>query len=156
MKKIKNIAIISFESKKTDLIEWSYFNKDILIPHQIFTSGFAGNILEGTLNKKINAPSADSLSGYRQLCNLISDGKIDAVIIFGEAAEIFESKDVKAVFETAIQHNIIVAANKTTADFILHSSLLQSEYKIHSKEKKQTDNKEILSSSVSYPLAKAS
>jgi methylglyoxal synthase len=156
MKKIKNIAIIAFDSKKTDLIEWSYFNKKFLLPHQLFALGFAVNILEGTLNKKINQGEEIKLSGYRDLCKLVADDKIDGVIIFGDADEIFNSKDLKTVLETAIEHNIITATNKTTADFILHSSLLDSEYKIDIKEKKPVDNKEILSTTADFQLAKAS
>ncbi len=155
MKKTKNIAIISFISKKTDLIEWSYFNKNILSAHEIFSSDFAVNILEGTLNKKINIADESSLSNHRQLCNLINEGKIDALIIFGEASEIFDSKNVKAVLETAVKHNILVAANRTTADFILHSSLLRNEYKIHTGEKKLNGNKEVVNATP-IQLAKAS
>ena len=156
MKKIKNIAIIAFEAKKTELIEWSYFNKGLLLPHQVFAMGFAVNILEGTLNKKINKAEEIKMGGYRDLCKLIADDKIDAVIIFGEAGEIFDSKDLKTVLETAIEHNIIAATNKTTADFILHSSLLESEYKINIKEKKPVDNREIVATTTDFLLAKAS
>jgi methylglyoxal synthase len=153
MNKNKNIAIIAFESKKTDLIEWSYFNKDILMPHQITAIGFAANILEGTLNKKIEHIEPGNFGGFRQLCNLIIENKIDAIIIFGEAKEIFESKHLSTVLETAVQHNILVAANRTTADFVIHSSLINDEYTIHSPEKKSF---EVLNNSSSYMLAKAS
>src|ERR1700753_3346957 len=118
MKKTKNIAVISFDSKKTDLIEWSYFNKEFLIPHTILASGFAANILEGTLNKTINVLEAANVGGHRQLCNLIEDGKIDALMVFGESNDIFESKEMKGILEAAVEHNIIVALNRTTADFV--------------------------------------
>jgi methylglyoxal synthase len=153
MKKNKNIAIIAFESKKTDIIEWSYFNKDILMPHQITSIGFAANILEGTLNKKIEHIEPGNFGGFRQLCNLITENKIDAIIIFGEAKEVFETKNLNAVLEAAVKHNILVAANRTTADFVIYSSLINSEYTIHNSEKKQS---EILNNHSSYTLAKAS
>lgn len=156
MKKIKHIAIIAFDSKKTDLIEWSYFNKNLLIPHQISASGFAENILEGTLNKKINTSESGKPNGYREILNLINDEKIDAVIIFGEANEILESKDLKPLFEAAIQNNIIIAANRTTADFVLHSALIETEYRIHTNEKKLIERNEVLGSSKTFLLAKAS
>ena len=136
MNKIKHIAIIAFNSKKTDLIEWSYFNKNILSPHKISALGFAANILEGTLNKEIKRYESGKLGEYRQLCNLIEENKLDAIIVFGEAHEIFEKKELHSLIETAIQNNIIVAANKTTADFILHSSLIDNEYTITQTEKK--------------------
>jgi methylglyoxal synthase len=155
MKKIKNIAILAFETKKTDLIEWSYFNKEYLIPHNIVAIGFAANILEGTLNKTIDRIEPGNFGGCRQLCKLIVDNKIDAIIIFGEAVEIFQSKDLKAVLETAVMHNILVAANRTTADFVIHSSLIKSEYKIHINENKIIRT-EVTNTSSSFPLAKAS
>ena len=155
MNKIKTIAIIAFDSKKTDLIEWSYFNKKLLIPHNILALGCAKNILEGTLNKKVKSSEAGILGENRYLCNLITREKIDALIIFGEADEIFESKELSGVIETATEHNIIVAANRTTADFILHSSLLDNEYSIAKKEKKPGD-KEVITARTSFPFAKAS
>jgi len=154
MNKNKNIAIVAFDTKKTDLIEWSYFNKEHLMPHNIIAIGFAANILEGTLNKKIDRIEPGNFGGCRQLCNLITDNKIDAIIIFGEAEEIFQSKDLKAVLEKAVTHNIIVAANRTTADFVIHSSLIESGYKIHLNEKKLV--KDVSNNSASFPLAKAS
>lgn len=95
------------------------------------------------------------MGGYRQLCSLINEGKTDAVIIFGEADEIFEAKDLNAVLEAAIENNIIIAANRTTADFVLYSSLIQGEYTIHTKEKKLSDNEAAITTG-SARLAKAS
>jgi methylglyoxal synthase len=139
MKKIKNIAIITFDSKKTDLIEWSYFNKNILINHTVTAIGSAENILEGTLNKNINYIQPGSFGGYRQLAQLIGENKIDAVIVFGEAVEIAGNKNLRAVLEMALQHNILVALNRTTADFVVHSTLMEKEYMIEKKEKRQAD-----------------
>lgn len=155
MKKIKNIAIIAFDSKKTDLIEWSYFNKEILLLHQIIALGFAANILEGTLNKKIQHIEPGNFGGYRQLKDLINENKIDALIIFGEASEIFHTKYLNAVIETAVESNIIVSANKTTADFLVHSPLIDNDY-IISKKEKQTEKPGMSNTASLVSLAKAS
>lgn len=155
MKKTKNIAIIAFDSKKTDLIEWSYFNKEILLFHQIIALGFAANILEGTLNKKINHIEPGNFGGYRQLKDLINENKIDALIIFGEANEILHTKYLTTVIETAIENNIIVAVNKTTADFLVHSSLIDNDY-IISKKEKQIEQSATLDTASVVSLAKAS
>ena len=155
MNKIKHIAIIALDSKKTELIEWSYFNKNLLTPHQILALGISANILEGTLNKKVKTSEAGRLGEHRELCNLIANEKIDAIIIFGEAGEILESKDINAVLQAAIENNIVVAANRTTADFIIHSSLMSNEYKAYKKEN-LPDTNELAGLGASYPLAKAS
>ena len=156
MKKIKNIAVIAFENKKTDLIEWSYFNKEILASHEISAPVFEGNILEGTLNKKINRLEAGKFGGYRQISKLITDNKIDAVIIFGDAEDIFEAKDLSGVVKTAVAHDIIVATNRTTADFVLHSSLLEKEYTTHASQKKMHLNRNLTETDKTIHLAKAS
>jgi len=158
MKKIKNIAIIAFDSKKTDLIEWSYFNRETLIPHQIFASGFAGQTLEGTLNKKVNIIDAVSFNGYRELCNFVGNGKIDAIIIFGDADQVFETKELNAVLKAAAAHNVAVAVNRTTADFIIRSSLITTAYTPQSTFTKNTlDAKEVVNTgNERFPLAKAS
>lgn len=128
MKTIKNIAVIALESRKTDLIEWSYFNRETLKPHQIFAFGFAGHILEGTLNKKVNRIETISHNGFRELCYFINNNDIDAVIIFGDTDEIFDAKDLNAALKAAAAHNMAVAMNRTTADFIIQSALMQQEY----------------------------
>jgi methylglyoxal synthase len=156
MKKIKNIAVIAFESKKTDLIEWSYFNKEILASHEVSAPVFEGNVLEGTLNKKINRLEARQLGGYRQVCKLITENKIDAVIIFGDAEDIFEAKDLNAIIRAAVEHDIIVATNRTTADFVLNSSLLNEDYITHASQKKTQLNKRFTEIDTPVQLAKAS
>jgi methylglyoxal synthase len=157
MKKIKNIAIIAFDTKKTDLIEWSYFNREILIPHQIFASGFAGQILEGTLNKKVNIIDTISFNGYRELCNFVNNNQIDAIIIFGDADQIFETKELNTVLKAAAAQNLAVAVNRTTADFIIQSSLIAKEYLPHSSAQKNLGGQELLNTAgENFPLAKAS
>lgn len=158
MKTIKNIAVIALESKKTDLIEWSYFNKDILKPHQIFAFGFAGHILEGTLNKKVNRIETISHNGFRELCNFINNNQMDAVVIFGDAEEIFDAKDLNAALKAATAQNLAVAVNRTTADFVIQSSLMEKEYMPHpSSIQKTLNGRELVNAqSENFPLAKAS
>ena len=156
MNKIKRIAIIAFDNKKTELIEWSYFNRHLLIPHQILALAYASNILEGTLNKKVEVSTSGKLGEYKELCALINEEAIDAVIIFNDANEILHNKDLIGVINAAIEHNIIVATNRTTADFVLNSSLIEAEYLVHKEEKKIAGSKSSFNERISYPLAKAS
>lgn len=155
MNKIKNIAIIASPDNKTDLIEWSYFNKEALAKHQILALGSTANILEGTLNKKVNVLESGKPGEYSALRNLIEENKVDAVIIFDDAGEIMHNRSLYSIMETAIKNNIIIATNRTTADFVITSKLIDNEYKISTDEKKIT-NKNTFAVSKTYPLAKAS
>ena len=102
MNKIKNIAIIASPDNKTDLIEWSYFNKEALAKHQILALGSTANILEGTLNKKVNVLESGKPGEYSALRNLIEENKVDAVVIFNNAVEIMHNGSLYNIMETAI------------------------------------------------------
>lgn len=125
IKNTKRIAFVVHDDKKSELIEWSYFNKDILMQHEIIAPGNAGNILEGTLNKPISKlPDGE----FHLLSSLITEGKIDIVIFFWNTNETqMQKHGIKALLRTALANNVIVACNKITAEFILHSSLMKRE-----------------------------
>ena len=127
MNKIKNIAFIASENKKSELIEWSYFNRDLLMKHEIIAVGASAiKILEGTLNKQVNRLISGPLGGYRMLAEMIDDGKIDMLILF--TANETEQKDFDIFLQSVKNNNVIIAFNKSTADFIFNSSLLSKEY----------------------------
>ncbi len=127
MKKIKNIAFIASENKKSELIEWSYFNRDILMKHEIIAVGTsAGKILEGTLNKQVNKIISGPLGGYRMLAEMIDEGNIDMLILF--TSNETEQKDFDLFMQSVKNNNVIIAFNKSTADFIFSSSLISKEY----------------------------
>ena len=135
MKPSKNIAFVVNDNKKSELIEWSYFNKELLLPHEIIATGAAGNILEGTLNKKINKLLSGPLGGYGQLAEMVTDGKIDAVIFFGTSGETqVRTNELDNLIETALLKNIIVAGNRTSADFVLTSFLMNKDYSVETAE----------------------
>ena len=125
MNKIKNIAFIASENKKSELIEWSYFNRDLLMKHEIIAVGASAiKILEGTLNKQVNRLISGPLGGYRMLAEMIDDGKIDMLILF--TANETEQKDFDIFLQSVKNNNVIIAFNKSTADFIFNSSLITS------------------------------
>ena len=127
----KNIAFVASDNKKTDLIEWSYFNKHLLMPHKVIATGNAGNILEGTLNKPVCKLSSAALGGYQELSTKIAEGKVDMIIFFGDEPEtLLNNNDYEVLMETALSNNIIIAKNKPTADFVLTSALMSKNYPV--------------------------
>jgi methylglyoxal synthase len=118
----KRIAIIATDNKRADLIEWSYFNKDILTKHQLTAIGETGIVLEGTLNIAINKLFTADTGGYQQLASLIENGKIDMLFFFAEPATSVEKDlDLKNLLVVAAKHNVIVASNKVTTDMVMAS-----------------------------------
>ena len=118
--KIKRIAIVSHDNKKNDLVEWSYFNKNLLSQHEVIGIGKAASILEGTLNVPVVKLLSGPLGGYQQLGAMIKEGKVDLLIFLLDANEPFlQDTDIRALHDVAVSCNIIIAPNRSTSDFNL-------------------------------------
>jgi methylglyoxal synthase len=62
---------------------------------------------------------------------MIAEGKLDFMVFFWDPLEAQpHDSDVKAVLRLAVAWNILIANNRTTADFIVSSRLMSEDYKI--------------------------
>ena len=130
----KRIAIVATDNKRADLIEWSYFNKDILTQHQLTAVGETGIVLEGTLNITIHKLFTADTGGYQQLASLIENGKIDMLFFFAEPSSSVEMDlDLKNLLVVAARHNVIVASNKVTTDMVMASEFSRNEQQVKRK-----------------------
>jgi len=132
MTTVKRIAITAQENKKTELIEWTYFKKEALAKHSLVATGTTADVVEGTVNMPVQKLLSGAVGGYKQLAEMIKAGDIDALIFFSDATtDFFCNSEVKYLLEAAISSNIIVCANRTTADYVLDSVLMNQVYTPH-------------------------
>jgi methylglyoxal synthase len=139
MKKKKNIAIVAHDNRKKDIIEWVNFNWQELIHHDLICTGTTGKLVEDALIEKCRENDAvpptvtrlksGPLGGDQQLGSLIVEGYVDILIFFWDPMQPQpHDVDVKALLRITVLYNIPTASNRSTADFIVSSSLFHEKY----------------------------
>ena len=123
-KDTKRIAIVADDNKRTELIEWSYFNKDVLAQHELTAISETAEILDGTLKLPVKKLFTRWTGGYEQLAGLIETHKIDILFFFAEPdMEKEKDNDLKKVLVLAAKHNIMIACNEITTDLLMRTVL---------------------------------
>ncbi|HSK88230.1 MAG TPA: methylglyoxal synthase [Anaerolineales bacterium] len=125
----KKIALVAHDNKKRDLVEWAKYNLFLLSHHQIFATGTTGKILEQELGLDIATFKSGPLGGDQQIGAMIVENKIDFLIFFWDPLEPQpHDPDVKALLRMAVVWNIPIACNRSSADFMISSPLMDGEY----------------------------
>ena len=129
MKPDKRIALVAHDNKKQDLVEWAKFNRDLLAHHEVFATGTTGEMLERELGFKITRLQSGPLGGDQQVGAMIVSDEINFLIFFWDPLEPMpHDPDVKALLRMAAVWNIPIACNRSSADFMISSPLMDSEY----------------------------
>ncbi len=144
MDKVKRIALVAHDNRKQDLIEWVKFNKRTLIEHKLICTGTTGRLVEEALNVELESVSSHlkklvkldivklksgPLGGDQQLGAMICEGNVDLVIFLWDPMQPQpHDVDVRSLLRIATLYNIPIATNRSTADFIISSSLFNKEY----------------------------
>lgn len=116
--------------------------------HQLTCTGTTGQLVENAISKKMveNASTfqeeekmtfnlniiklkSGPFGGDQQLVAMIADGNIDILIFFWDPMQPHpHDVDVKVLLRISVLYNIPTACNRSTADFIISSPLMNESY----------------------------
>jgi methylglyoxal synthase len=126
----KRIGLVAHDNKKDDLLEWVKFNEVTLSRHELFATGTTGKIISKMCSLDVHMLKSGPLGGDVQLSAMIAEGQLDVLIfLWDPMTPQPHDVDVKALLRMAVLYNIPTACNKSTADFIISSSLFNGDYK---------------------------
>jgi methylglyoxal synthase len=140
MRKAKIIGLVAHDNRKKDLLEWVEWNWKTLIEHELVCTGTTGMMIEELLKSKtaeikikppkITKLKSGPLGGDQQLGAMIAEGKIDMLIFLWDPMQPQpHDVDVKALLRITVLYNIPTACNRASADFMIASHLLNTDYK---------------------------
>jgi methylglyoxal synthase len=140
MNKVKTIALVAHDARKKDLVEWVEWNWENLVKYRLVCTGTTGKMVEDAILQKADDREAikhniiklksGPLGGDQQLGAMIADGKIDLMIfLWDPMTQQPHDVDVKALLRIAVLYNLPNACNRSTADFLISSPLLDTDYR---------------------------
>lgn len=127
--KQKSIALIAHDGKKQELIRWCQEHEEILRKHFLCGTGTTARMITEKTGLPVKGYNSGPLGGDQQIGAKIVEGKIDFVIFFSDPLTAApHDPDVKALLRIAQVYDIPIANNKATADFMIHSPLMNECY----------------------------
>ncbi len=126
----KRIALVAHDARKADLLDWVRRNASKLAQHELFATGTTGARIQAATDLAILALKSGPLGGDQQLGARIAEGQLNMLIFFWDPMTAQpHDVDVKALLRMAILYNVVVACNRSTADFVISSDLFDDAYR---------------------------
>ena len=140
----KTIALIAHDRRKADMIDWVEYNASILLNNDLVCTGTTGELVENILftywldfkesdslikcpniNKKLSGP----MGGDAEIAAMVVNKEIDFCVFFiDDLNPNPHEADIQMLLRQCRIHNIPVACNRASADFIISSNLWEKDY----------------------------
>jgi len=122
----KNIVLVAHDAKKKDMVDWAKFNKGTLEKFEICATKATGERIIKDVGLRVKLLLSGALGGDSQVGAMIAEKRVDLIVFFWDPLSIQpHDVDIKAVLRLAVLHDVPIACNRSTADFLISSPLLR-------------------------------
>ncbi|MCU0825513.1 MAG: methylglyoxal synthase [Leptospira sp.] len=129
METVKKVVLIAHDNRKKDLLEWVEYNKGTLGRHHLSATGTTGRLIQEKTGLPVYRFISGPLGGDQQIGSKIVEDEIDFMVFFWDPLSAQpHDPDVKALLRIAVLYNIPMACNRSSADFLISSPLMEKEY----------------------------
>jgi len=125
MKK-KTVVLVAHDAKKKDMVDWAKFNRGTLENFELYATKATGERIIKDVGLQVKLLLSGALGGDSQVGAMIAEKRVDVIIFFWDPLSIQpHDVDIKAVLRLAVLHDVPIACNRSTADFLISSPLLK-------------------------------
>lgn len=129
MESKKRIALVAHDEMKPKMIAWAEKHKEALSGHILYGTGTTGGLLVSKVGLEINRLKSGPLGGDLELGHMIVNDGLDVLIFFWDPMTAQpHDVDVKALLRISAVHNIPIACNEASADFLITSPFFNEPY----------------------------
>jgi methylglyoxal synthase len=121
----KTLALISHDGKKADMVAFVLENKAVLEKYDLVATKTTGGMIADKSGLPVKQMLSGPMGGDAQIAAQIAEGKIAAVFFFVDPlGKHPHDPDIQGLLRICNVHNIPLATNAATAEFIISQQAL--------------------------------
>jgi methylglyoxal synthase len=123
---IRTIALIAHDGRKADMVAFAIQNRDLLERFELVATGTTGKLIEDKTRLAVRRYLSGPYGGDAQIAALVVTGEVHAVFFFVDPLDKHpHDPDIQTLMRACNVHNVPLATNTATAQFILSAEHLQ-------------------------------
>jgi methylglyoxal synthase len=131
------IVLVAHDERKPDLVAWARFNRGTLTGCTLYATRTTGQAVAEEVGLDVHLLLSGPLGGDAQVGSMIAEGRADLVVfLWDPLMSQPHDVDVKALLRLAVLHDVPIACNRSTADFLISSPLMR-DYRRYREERRR-------------------
>lgn len=129
------VVLVAHDNRKGDLVAWARFNRETLAGCILYATQTTGAAVAEHAGLEVNRLLSGPLGGDAQVGSMIAEGEVDMLVfLWDPLTPQPHDVDVKALLRLAVLHDVPIACNRSSADFLISSPLMR-EYRRYRAER---------------------